>query len=578
MHEFTQCPWRDQQADDTHVCRLATAAAGYDHPAFVVHEKVCKFCVTRREPTLTEPNDMVASLLYSAALDRQDERLKSFASGFLQVIHAAPPAPPKHPIPCEHLGRILVRGERLNCRRCDRRLCTKGVNGVNGVRQDTECETCELYEEDWDRATAEQSETEDGQASAAVAVPQSSSQPAKAFRWAVGITTAPRATPTLQRSLESLAAAGWDLAGCCTVFAEPESAEVNGIPSVQRLERAGAWGNWFQGFKQLVEQNPDADAYFMLQDDVLYCRGLREYLEATLWPEDLDRIAWVSLYCSAKHAAPEGPVIHQWPAGKFLWGALAYVFPPAAARSLLLHERIHAYTQNKIDLRISYWAKWAGRQGWYFRPSLVQHIRGPSTLAHGQGDYAFADTFVGEDYDVAKARLSTKKKRAPLVTDFGESDYTLPREAWEIIAQRLKPGLRTLEFGSGLTTLLFEKAGCEHMAIEDDPRYVPAGANSVYYVPAGGSDPPRYSWLPDGPFDVLLIDGPADPKARLAHARDIPRLTAPGALLVVDDTHRPDEQQLVAQLLGMLPGAKAMRHELPWKDTRRAFTVIEVPA
>jgi len=113
--------------------------------------------------------------------------------------------------------------------------------------------------------------------------------------WAVGILTSPRPKETLTRTMASLVAAGWDRA---TIFAEPGST----LPVVdpdywtirQHAARKHAWRNWIEGLGHLVDVYPDAGYFLMVQDDVVFARNVRRYIERT-WPHgkrtDGDRLA-----------------------------------------------------------------------------------------------------------------------------------------------------------------------------------------------------------------------------------------------------------------------------------------------
>jgi hypothetical protein len=86
----------------------------------------------------------------------------------------------------------------------------------------------------------------------------------------------------------------------------------------------------------LIQQRPTAEAYLLVEDDVVFCRGLREYLETRLWPADPATIALVSPYC------PEAYVekVNRRPwflicQGFYLAGSQAWVFPPGSARAIV---------------------------------------------------------------------------------------------------------------------------------------------------------------------------------------------------------------------------------------------------
>jgi hypothetical protein len=173
----------------------------------------------------------------------------------------------------------------------------------------------------------------------------------------------------------------------------------------QRDSRLGAWPNWFLGLSELVLRHPHADAFVMVQDDTLFCRNVRPFLERTdLLPGD---IGVASLYCPQKYVQRQAGFHVVRPNGD-LWGALAYVFPNAAARSLLSdasaieHRRTGPHDGFKnIDTVVGVWAEKVGMPVYYVTPSLAQHIGDSSTIwpEAYNWDHRHAADFVGEDFD-----------------------------------------------------------------------------------------------------------------------------------------------------------------------------------
>lgn len=180
--------------------------------------------------------------------------------------------------------------------------------------------------------------------------------------WAVGVTTAPRPNPTFQRTLAGLHRAGWD--------------DVRVFDDVLPV---GAWSNWLRALGGLLEEKPQADAYLIVQDDVIFCRKLRAYLEATLWPAS--DVAVCSPYCPTPYVGPQSGW-HDERRGWSLVGALIWAIPPRVARAILA-DLGHVKANRRIDARIGLWAQDTGRSVWFHTPSLAQHV--------GNGNSALGD-------------------------------------------------------------------------------------------------------------------------------------------------------------------------------------------
>jgi len=172
------------------------------------------------------------------------------------------------------------------------------------------------------------------------------------MHWAVAVTTTPRPVSTLDRTLAGLHRAGWDR---CEV--------------VEDTSRAGAWPTWLRALRQLIETHPHADALLLCQDDALFCRGLRGYLERTLWPGD--RVALCSPYCPAVYRS-ERQGWHREDRGWLLIGAVCWAIPRTAAETIL-EDLGGRKAQKHIDAHVGRWARETGGSIWYHTPSLVQH-------------------------------------------------------------------------------------------------------------------------------------------------------------------------------------------------------------
>jgi hypothetical protein len=224
--------------------------------------------------------------------------------------------------------------------------------------------------------------------------------------WCVGVTTAPRREPTLETTLGSLHAAGWS---DVRLFAEPHSEVPSGTEDLfitRRAELLGAFSNWYLGLAELVMRSPDADAYFLCQDDIVLCQNLRGYLEERLWPARA--VGVVSVYCAAwqDHFGTVG--FHQLDAGWHSCGALAYVFSNAGAKALLTHplflqHRTHGPESGgaSIDSVVGQWCRMSGLPYYVHSPSLVQHVGRTSALWRRDGDSVrrHASSFLGEERD-----------------------------------------------------------------------------------------------------------------------------------------------------------------------------------
>lgn len=199
--------------------------------------------------------------------------------------------------------------------------------------------------------------------------------------WAVAVTTAPRPVATLPRTLDSLRRAGWsDL----RVFHDSTG--------------AGAWRNWIEALASLVRDQPAADAFAMVQDDVVLCRELKTYLQETLWPI-AGRVALCSPFTPGAYRRCRPGWSFVWPPpDRFLVAAQFWVIPPATARAIV-RDLGHIHAHQGIDRLVGRWAKRSGRNVWHHTPSLAQHTADDNSALGNPpvADLRLATDFIGED-------------------------------------------------------------------------------------------------------------------------------------------------------------------------------------
>lgn len=149
----------------------------------------------------------------------------------------------------------------------------------------------------------------------------------------------------------------------------------------------------------------------------------------------------------------------------------------------------------------------------------------------------------------------------------GRKSGAVPRALFQELEKQLraKPHARVLEFGSGLSTLLFDRLGIHSTSIEDSEVWLnrlrgllTQETTRLIYAPlADTASGPWYQWRPaEGEtFDVILIDGPIGEgptsPGRMAAKHFLADLMADECVVILDDTHREREQQLSQDLQEM---------------------------
>lgn len=113
---------------------------------------------------------------------------------------------------------------------------------------------------------------------------------------------------------------------------------------------------------------------------------------------------------------------------------------------------------------------------------------------------------------------------------------------------------KSLEFGSGLSTLAFDRQKTMHTAIEHSRQWIervePHLRNQTVEVIHAPIDNGWYSWQPpeNEKYDVILIDGPPQSIGRKQCIEHVVRHVQPDGVIYVDDTMRTEEQEISAEL------------------------------
>jgi hypothetical protein len=136
---------------------------------------------------------------------------------------------------------------------------------------------------------------------------------------------------------------------------------------------------------ELYLRSPLAEAFLICQDDVLFARGARSYLEQKLWPAE--EIGVVSLYCPSHEHRADPSEFRSINPGWGAWGALAYLFSNPGIREFLSDSKVvnhrhggQAKGQRNIDSVVGDWCQRRDLPYFVHVPSLAQHIGRTSTI------------------------------------------------------------------------------------------------------------------------------------------------------------------------------------------------------
>ncbi len=242
-----------------------------------------------------------------------------------------------------------------------------------------------------------------------------------ALRWQYGVTTVPsRRATTLPKTLKSLELAGFDRPH---LFVDGEADPVSwrrefDLEVTAHYPLLRTVGNWITSLWTLYLLDPSAHRYAIFQDDVVFCRNLRSYLDAVPWVDKSYRnlyssehnepiVAktppgnWVESWVLDSGGLPTGPTPERWQTGK---GALALVFDGEALLKLLASPSVANKPQDlvrghkSVDGMVVHAMNAAGWRELIHSPSLCQHV-GVDQSAMGNDPRPPARSFPGEQFD-----------------------------------------------------------------------------------------------------------------------------------------------------------------------------------
>ena len=224
--------------------------------------------------------------------------------------------------------------------------------------------------------------------------------------WAYGITTvSDRVDNPFPATLASLESAGFcnprifiDGGGDKEVLRKYETYD---CPITNRREKVGALGNWILALWELYIREPTAQRFTIFQDDILVCKGLRDYLDT----QGLQKDSYWNLivYPVNEKLKPSSGYRGWYRSDQMGRGAQALVFDLTAVIEILKSDGMVGRPQDlrrgkqNIDGVVLNTLKSLGYVEYVHSPGLVTHLAVPSAIRKtAQPEIT---EFVGTDFD-----------------------------------------------------------------------------------------------------------------------------------------------------------------------------------
>ena len=197
--------------------------------------------------------------------------------------------------------------------------------------------------------------------------------------WSVVVTTAPRKSPKLNTTIDSLQTSGWKDP---VVFAEPDSPACD-AETYTNKNKLGVFHNWIQAAKHGLDSG--SDVVMTVQDDVWFHPDSKWFAESILWP---DKCAFLSLYTPLHYRVINSNRAKNW------IGKRSAMTPQQIA-----HKEQNPETIRNVDTFIGYCATRDIKLNMYYvNPSFVQHISECSSIGGRAAEGKRAARFmVGSD-------------------------------------------------------------------------------------------------------------------------------------------------------------------------------------
>lgn len=246
-------------------------------------------------------------------------------------------------------------------------------------------------------------------------------------KWAYGVTScAERVDTLLPKTLLSLAHAGFDkprvfIDGCkdsaaIAISLAQRSPMLVGIEVSCHYPAMKTVGNWVAGLWELLVRNPTADRFAMFQDDLVICKDVRRYLDASHWPAK----GYLNLltFPSNQGVAPRSPAgrgagwfearecyngpLYHGKVGQKGLGAVALCFTREAVLDILSSRHVverpldAVWATKKLDGMVVTAMNQLGWREYCHDPSLVQHTGEVSSI--GNRPHPLAPSFRGEQW------------------------------------------------------------------------------------------------------------------------------------------------------------------------------------